>query len=178
MAVLTVRFLSVPVCVSMRHRDTERGWWGRSQPSWLCIPLPSHHHFQSASFATFSSSPTTPDTPQASVFLQTTSKTTAASEVYPVWWFSQFDKEEKKSPSKYKGRLKHIAVPNGENWSVERPFKKMTSCKERKNEIEHLNMPCLWERGCILTEKVHLHSDGCLLLWMDVSVESLLHCPM
>ena len=41
MCVLISRFyLCVCVCV------TEKGWWGKSWPSWLNLTLPPHHHFQ------------------------------------------------------------------------------------------------------------------------------------
>lgn len=153
------------------QRATERGWWGRSRPSWLCITLPSHHHFQSASSATFSTSPTTPDSPQAYFFLQIPRKTLQRLRFIPPDGPVSLTKRNK-SPSKYNGRFKHIIAPNGENQRVERPLKKIASChrkreRERK-KLEHVNSPGWWERGCGLTERVRSHSAGCLLLWMDV----------
>ena len=37
-------FICVCVCVCVCV--TEKGWWGKSWPSWLNLTLPPHHHFQ------------------------------------------------------------------------------------------------------------------------------------
>lgn len=174
MAVLTARFLSVWVCVSMRQRDRE----GQREVD-EAGPGPrdfvSHYH----PIITFSQLPlphsalrqTTPDSPQAYSLLQTTRKTRRRRRLrfIPPDGAVSLTKKNK-SGSKCNGRFKHIIALNGEKleWAS---IKQIASChrkRERKRKTEHVNSPGWWERGCGLTERVRSHSAGCLLLWMDV----------